>query len=195
MDVTKDMFGSGKHWMRHTASVPKGFLRYYVLKILKEKPMSGSELMEEIEKQMGGRWRPSPGSIYPLLAWLQDSGYVKELPKEEGGIKRYSLTEQGEKFFEEQTKFREDVEKKMEFFAPPFFPPFLPGFWRGAHHEAALKLQEPARRVIKALFDLGLKSDGRLDQKTLKEVENILNDTAKRIEELAKKLEEEKKNE
>ncbi len=189
------MFGSGRHWMRHTASVPKGFLRYFVLKILKEKPMSGSELMEEIEKQMGGRWRPSPGSIYPLLAWLQDSGYVKELPKEESGIKRYSLTEQGEKFFEEQTKFREDVEKKMEFSGPPFFPPFLPGFWRGAHYEAALKLREPAGRVIKALFDLGLKTEGHLNQKTLKEVENILNDTAEKIEELTKKYGEAKKNE
>jgi len=36
--------------LRHTASVPKGFLRHYVLNLLREKPMSGSELMEEIEE-------------------------------------------------------------------------------------------------------------------------------------------------
>jgi DNA-binding PadR family transcriptional regulator len=38
------------------AMVPKGFLRYQVLKLLNEKPMSGSELMSEIEKQTEGRW-------------------------------------------------------------------------------------------------------------------------------------------
>ena len=32
-----------KHWMKHMAMVPKGFLRYKVLKLLNEKPMSGSE--------------------------------------------------------------------------------------------------------------------------------------------------------
>ncbi|RLI42575.1 hypothetical protein DRO59_03770 [Candidatus Bathyarchaeota archaeon] len=54
---------SFRHWIRHTASVPKGFLRYYVLKMLKEKPMSGSEIMREIERETGGRWKPSPGSV------------------------------------------------------------------------------------------------------------------------------------
>jgi len=44
--------------------VPKGFLRYQVLRLLKEKPMSGSEIMSEIEEETDGNWRPSPGSIY-----------------------------------------------------------------------------------------------------------------------------------
>ena len=109
-----------KHWTRHTASVPKGFLRYCVLKLLKEKPMSGSEIMEEIEKETDGRWKPSPGSIYPLLAWLQDNGYTKEKPTEESGIKRYTLTEQGEKFFEKQVKLKEKLQQKLEFLAPAF---------------------------------------------------------------------------
>jgi len=88
--------------MRHTAAVPKGFLRYYVLKLLNEKPMSGSEMMSEIEKQTNGCWKPSPGSIYPLIAWLQDQGHIKEAPEQEAGIKRYTLTEQGKTFSKEQ---------------------------------------------------------------------------------------------
>lgn len=39
-----------KRLLRHTAMVPKGFLRFYVLILLREKPMSGSEIMDEIEK-------------------------------------------------------------------------------------------------------------------------------------------------
>ena len=34
--------------------VPKGFIRYHVLEALNEKPMSGSELMDAIEKHTGG---------------------------------------------------------------------------------------------------------------------------------------------
>ena len=79
--------------MRRTG-VPRGLLRFYVLKLLKEKPMSGSEIIEEIKRETNGKWVPSPGSIYPLLAWMQDKGYTKKLAVEEGGIKRYTLTEQ-----------------------------------------------------------------------------------------------------
>jgi len=177
--------------MRHTACVPKGFLRYRVLKLLKEKPMSGSEIMEEVEKDMGGCWRPSPGSVYPLLAWLQDNGYIKELPIEESGVKRYLLTEQGEKFLDEQAKFREEMHKKMDFFAPPFFR----GFWPAFPPRRMLEIRDPVIRFAKALIDLGMVPEEKLTEKTLKEVAEILNKTAERIEEIGMKLKEGKANE
>ena len=74
--------------------VPKGFIRCRVLEALSQKPMSGPEIMEEIQKQTGSFWKPSPGSIYPLLSWLQDNGCIKELPLE-NGLKGYELTESG----------------------------------------------------------------------------------------------------
>jgi len=39
--------------MRRTAGVPRGLLRFLVLKLLKEKPMSGAEIVEKIEKETG----------------------------------------------------------------------------------------------------------------------------------------------
>ena len=72
-----------RHWMRHTAMVPKGFLRFQLLKMLLERPMSGSEIMSELESETNGYWKPSPGSIYPLLAWLQDQTYIKEADQKE----------------------------------------------------------------------------------------------------------------
>jgi hypothetical protein len=100
VDIGSDiMFGHPPHpferWMKRTAGVPRGLLRFYVLKLLNEKPMSGSEIMEEIESETDGRWKQSPGFIYPLLTWLQDKGYTEKLPKEESGIKRYALAEEG----------------------------------------------------------------------------------------------------
>jgi DNA-binding PadR family transcriptional regulator len=107
-----------KHWMKHNAMVPKGFLRYRVLKLLNEKPMSGSEIMGEIEKQTEGNWRPSPGSIYPLLSWLQDKGYIKEADGVEAGVKRYSLTETGKTFLAEHDQRRSEMRKRFSHFGP-----------------------------------------------------------------------------
>jgi len=88
--------------MRHTAAVPKGYLKRYILLLLSEKPMSGAEIMEEIYRRSGGFWKPSPGSVYPLLAWLQDNGYIRESQKILGnGSKRYTLTDKGKQMLEE----------------------------------------------------------------------------------------------
>ncbi len=82
--------------------------------------MSGSELMEEISKNTGGNWKPSPGSIYPMLAWLQDNQYIKELPTE-NGLKRYEITQTGKDLLEEETKAREKFRDEAGFMAFSFF--------------------------------------------------------------------------
>jgi len=174
-----------RRWLRHTASVPKGFLRYYVLKLLKEKPMSGSEIMETIEKGTDGRWKPSPGSVYPLLALLQDNGYTKEIPTEESGIKRYMLTEKGERLFEEQVKFKERLQNKLEFLAPPIFS----AFWLSANPEKMRKIREPEKRFVRALINLRRTLEKNFTEQAIKEVGEFLNRTAERIEELSKRIE------
>lgn len=58
--------------------------------------------MEEIHRRSGGFWKPSPGSVYPLLAWLQDNGYITESQKIlRNGSKRYTLTDKGKQILEE----------------------------------------------------------------------------------------------
>lgn len=184
------MFGHSprpfKRWMRYTASVPKGFLRLYVLGLLREKPMSGSEIMEEIEKETGGRWKPSPGSVYPLLSRLQDNGYTKEIPKEEGGIKRYMLTEKGENFFVEQTKLGERLRKKLEFLAPLV----LVGFRFSPHFEKLREIREPIKRFAEAFFNLRMALEENLTEQAIREVRELLTSTAEKIEEISKRLKE-----
>jgi len=100
--------------MKHTAMVPKGFIRYQVLESLSKKAMSGSEIINEIEARTNGRWKPSPGSIYPLLSWLQDNGHIKELPSDQSGMKRYELTDKGKVLLEQQRKVMEEQEKMID---------------------------------------------------------------------------------
>lgn len=45
-----------------------GGLKILVLHILSEGPKNGAELMDAIDVMSHGHWKPSPGSIYPLLS-------------------------------------------------------------------------------------------------------------------------------
>ena len=183
------MFGPHRHfghWMRHMAAVPKGFLRYYTLRLLNEKPMSGSEIMSEIEKQTGGHWRPSPGSIYPLLAWLQEKGYSTEVPQQEPGLKRYTLTEQGKKFFEEHVKRKKELRRRTAFFAPPFL-----GSRLFSHHSEKVRdIVEAGKKLVKSSWILLDNLREEYSEEAVARATEILEEAAKKIEEIAKKLEE-----
>jgi DNA-binding PadR family transcriptional regulator len=66
---------------------PRG-LRNWVLHLLERGPMNGAELMEQMDLMTRGIWRPSPGSIYPLLEQLLQDRLVSKKP--DG---RYELTD------------------------------------------------------------------------------------------------------
>jgi DNA-binding PadR family transcriptional regulator len=171
-----------RQWLRHTASVPKGLLRFYVFKLLKDKPMSGSEIMEDIEEQTGGRWKPSPGSVYPLLTWLRENGYAEELPREVTGIKRYVLTEKGAKFFEEHATFEDKLQKKVAPMGPMFF------LWIDPHSKKLIKIQEPIRQFVASLYNLWVALRENLTEQALSEVEQFLGASTEKIEELTEKI-------
>jgi DNA-binding PadR family transcriptional regulator len=180
------MFAHRK-WMRHTAMVPKGFLRYQVLEALNEKPMSGSEIMEEIEKHTGGFWKPSPGSIYPLLSWLQDNSYIKELPTE-NGLKRYELTESGKELLEEQKKIRKKFREEVGFLPAPFFDSLL----MKIPPEKTVEIRNSIRRVAIAFFQLGNTLQEKFSEQALNEAINAVNEASRKLEEINKKLKGEK---
>lgn len=62
-------------------------LRPAVCYLLAGGPKSGAEIMDEIEKMSHGWWRPSPGSVYPLLEEMARDGVLKR--KDDG---RYELS-------------------------------------------------------------------------------------------------------
>ncbi|MGA7923622.1 MAG: PadR family transcriptional regulator [Thermoplasmata archaeon] len=55
-------------------------LRACVLGLLRSRPMNGAEMMDEMDRATHGWWRPSPGSIYPLLEDLAQEGTVRKRP-------------------------------------------------------------------------------------------------------------------
>ena len=176
-----------KNWLKHTAMVPKGFIRHKVLEALSQKPMSGSELMEQIEKQTGGMWKPSPGSIYPLLSWLQDDGYVKELPSE-NGLKRYELTESGKALLAEQEKIRRKFREEGGFMPGQFFDSFL----MKIPQEKIGEIRGSMKRLAKAMFQMGNTLRDNYSEQALSNALSAVDETSKKLEEITKKLKGEK---
>ncbi|MEM4143826.1 MAG: PadR family transcriptional regulator [Candidatus Bathyarchaeia archaeon] len=177
------MFPPIKHWMRHTAMVPKGFIRYHVLEALSQKPMSGSEIMTEIENRTGGFWKPSPGSIYPLLAWLQDNGYIRELPVE-NGLKRYELTERGKALYEEQKKIRQKVREEGGFLPMPFIDNLL----FKIPPEKTVEVRESVKQLVMAFFQLGSTLQEKFSEQALSDAIKVIDETTKKIEEINRRI-------
>ncbi|MGI0053295.1 MAG: PadR family transcriptional regulator [Thermoplasmata archaeon] len=61
-------------------------LRPWIVYLLQESPRNGAEIIEEMERRSHGWWRPSPGSVYPLLEELERTGTVQK-----GADGRYSV--------------------------------------------------------------------------------------------------------
>jgi DNA-binding PadR family transcriptional regulator len=70
-------------------------LRMWVLSLLARGPKNGAEIMNAIEEMSQGWWRPSPGSIYPLLDSLVQEGLIAK--RDDG---RYELSPTGRQAME-----------------------------------------------------------------------------------------------
>ena len=67
-------------WFARVGSaIPRGFSRHYILGLLKEQPMTGKEIIDKAILQSDGKWRPSPGLIYPLLGRLLEEDLIAEI--------------------------------------------------------------------------------------------------------------------
>ena len=80
-------FGGGRGRKR------RGDVRTALLLLIAEEPRNGYQLMQTIEERSGGRWRPSPGSVYPTLAQLEDEGLIRAAERE--GTKVFEITDAG----------------------------------------------------------------------------------------------------
>src|ERR1700737_5079334 len=71
----------------------RGDIRTAALLLLAEEPRNGYQIMQEVEERSEGVWRPSPGSVYPALAQLEDEQLISS--EESDGRKLFALTDAG----------------------------------------------------------------------------------------------------
>jgi len=172
------------HLVQHTTQVPKGFLRHKTLELLREKPMSGSEIADEIERRTAGQWRPGPGSIYPLLAWLQKNGYTIKQPVEKNRIKRYTLTEAGRQFLEEGKMLSAKLEKEERAVAPCL----MDILWFNGHDEMAWELHKSMMGLISAFSDFNTAMNHKLSKNAISDAKKVVHEATKKIEAINQSL-------
>ncbi|MGA9152260.1 MAG: PadR family transcriptional regulator [Candidatus Nitrosopolaris sp.] len=97
-------------WFSRVGSViPRGFSRHYVLGLLKEQQLSGKEIIDKAILQSEGRWKPSPGLIYPMLGRLLEEGLIEET---ENG--RYKITAKGLEMAADIDSVRNILQKQLD---------------------------------------------------------------------------------
>ncbi|HEX3542636.1 MAG TPA: PadR family transcriptional regulator [Acidimicrobiales bacterium] len=76
----------------------RGDVRAAVLLLVAEQPRNGYQIIGELAERSRGTWRPSPGSVYPVLQQLEDEGLVVSASADVGRV--YRITDAGTAYVE-----------------------------------------------------------------------------------------------
>ena len=146
-----------------------GDMKYVILKLLRDKPHHGYEVMKELEERLHGCYSPSPGTVYPTLQWLEDEGLV--VAREVDGKKVYEITDTGRAFLEEHKDVVEDIFDRVS---------------EAVERTVGGSMVEVNRalgQLVKAVYRTGWKASGDAARK---QVAEILAKAAAEIEALAR---------
>ena len=110
-------------------SVPRGLLRFLILKMLDSQEMNGTQIMSTFEERSGGLWKPSCGSVYPILAAMEQKGMLRPVGSD-GRSKTYQLSDKGRAVVKK-------VEARMQLFESKAL--LGPRFW--------FSMMDPAERA------------------------------------------------
>jgi DNA-binding PadR family transcriptional regulator len=88
-----------------------GRLRLYLLRLLDEEPRHGYEVIRLLRDRFMGVYAPSPGTIYPRLARLEEEGLVTH--DEENGRKVYRITEAGREELRSRGDELDELEQEL----------------------------------------------------------------------------------
>lgn len=128
---------------------------------MRDGPKHGYEIIKALEEKSGGRYAPSPGTVYPTMQLLEDQGLVRADQEAERRV--YALTEAGRADLESHA---EEVADFWARFAGPDTPPASRpemGFLRD-------DLDDLARTVWGGLRDVA----GRDDPETVRAIRGVL---------------------
>jgi len=99
----------GRRWRQQIFE--SGEVKYVILRLLKEKPRHGYEVIKALEEKLGGWYTPSAGTIYPTLQLLEDQGYVRAV--ETDGKKVYHITPEGEAFLDQHRDVVDEILERV----------------------------------------------------------------------------------
>ncbi len=141
-DRDRGEFGFGRHGGPPHRGGPRrtrrGDIRLALLSGLTEGPAHGYELIQRLSARTGGRWKPSPGSVYPTLQMLEEAGLVSASQQDDKRV--YAITEAG------QT----ELQAKMAEAGGP--PPWMDPESAGSHDD----LRRAVAQLVMAAKQIGM---------------------------------------
>jgi len=147
----------------------QGDLRYVILRLLDEKPRHGYEIIKALEERFGGAYSPSPGVVYPTLQLLEDQGFARVRP-EQDGKKIYEITDAGRAHLAENRDTVDSIFDRVSKLVGHFLDEPMTavhaafrGVGKATYSRASDAVQDPAvlRRIVEIL------------DKAAKEIENL----------------------
>ncbi|WP_390550081.1 PadR family transcriptional regulator [Qipengyuania sp. MTN3-11] len=150
------MFGSGE-------------LRLVLLKLIADEPRHGYELMKAVEEMTEGGYSPSPGILYPTLSLLEDEGAIAQTSGDEPR-KAYEATDAGRRELEERAEEVEALMDRLTAHGERRRPFSTPEMFRAAGNLATV-LKNKAK-------------SGDLDEAAMREIVDMVDELAKKIERL-----------
>jgi DNA-binding PadR family transcriptional regulator len=145
----------------------QGDLRYVVLRLLEEKPRHGYEIIKALEERFGGAYAPSPGVVYPTLQLLEDLGYARIVPGEQGK-KTYEITDEGRAFLADNQQTVDSIFERIGKLMSHFLD------------EPMTEVHGAFRAVGKAAY--GRATDAVQNPELLRQIVEILNRAAREID-------------
>ena len=145
----------------------RGVVRYLVLDAIRETPRHGYEIMAAIETKSHGTYRPSPGVIYPTLQLLEELEHVRVTVRDDKKV--YAITAGGTRDLDEH---RDEIES--------FYEQAEDGL--DDHGDELFELAHLVRRLLRTFRRSARR--GRLTSTKLAKVRALLEDTARKLEEL-----------
>lgn len=127
-------------WSWEARFFNKGELALATLSLLEDGPKHGYEIMKDLEDRSHGLYRPSAGSVYPILQQLLDQE-LASAKEEEGGKKVYELTKKGK---ETVAKRKETIDRIWQRTDEDEWTG-----WRYAYHSEAAEVMRPAFRLMR----------------------------------------------
>ncbi len=127
-------FGPGRGPRGRGRKARRGDIRTAALLLLAEEPRNGYQIMQEVQERSDGAWSPSPGSVYPALAQLEDEGLIRT--EERDGRKVLVLTDAGRKVVAERDSSR-------------------PAPWEEMSHELGQGARELGKLMREVMFAFG----------------------------------------
>lgn len=101
-------FGAGPRGGRRRRQMfESGEMKFVILRLIREKPRHGYEVIRALEEKLGGVYTPSAGTVYPTLQLLEDEGYVRAV--ETDGKKVYHVTPEGERYLDEHGDLLDEI--------------------------------------------------------------------------------------